>query len=350
MRSCNSIGPNESPSQLNAERISINTLLTKVRSIVRLVQRTFGIMEAILSLFYGALLGTVFSNYEEGPWWIITGVAASIIYLPLLIIKVRTQWILPDQIFEHLEAKIELNAIKQELARKEAIDGFIDQAIKTLNSATCKISSIEDALCESAMSDGISAVLSPLINRTQIVLDCNTAKFTVGALVRHYQKSNGEPEDVIEWLILRDDVGLGQEITTNPWSTRFSTGTALQIRQAFEIVLNENRIVECPLILKENTFQIVCSPIPLVCNESISGGVLCIIQECTKPPPKDVANILLIFGRIAANWLSKYDECIWNQYHDEKTSQTNSETSEKSNNKPAVVSHPPENKSSKSDI
>ncbi len=272
-------------------------------------------MEAVLSVFYGALLGTVFSNYEEGWWWIIAGVTASTIYLPLLIVKVRSQWILPDQIFEHLDAKIELNSIKQELARKEAIDGFIDQAIKTLNSATCKISSDhDDALCESAMSDGISAVLSPLIHRTQIVLDCNTAKFAVGVLVTHHQKSDDQPKRVTEWLILRDDVGVAQEVTEDPLSAHFSTGSTLQIRQALEIVLNENRMVERPLVIKAQSFQLVCSPIPLVCNEELSNGALWIVQECTQPPPQDVANILLIFGRIVANWISKYDECLWNQY------------------------------------
>ena len=176
MKSCD---PNQTPEFRKSPQTgksSVTVLLGKVRSLVRLVQRTFGVMEAVLSVFYGALIGTVFSNYDKGWWWIIAGFAASAIYLPLLIVKVRSQWILPDQIFEHLDAKLELDTIKQELARKEAIDGFIDQAIKTLNSATCRISSNKDeALCKSAVKDGLSDVLSPLINRTQIVLDCNTS-------------------------------------------------------------------------------------------------------------------------------------------------------------------------------
>lgn len=272
-------------------------------------------MEAVLSVFYGALLGTVFSNYDKGWWWLIAGFSASLIYLPLLIVKVRSQWILPDQIFEHLDAKLELHTIKQELARKEAIDGFIDQAIKTLNSATCWISNNKDkALCDSAVRDGLAEVLNPLINRTQIVLDCNTAKFSVGARVFHFAQIGSTPlicED--EWLIFRDDIGISQSIVGDPGNNPDAMGAELQFRQAIETVTNENRMVTAAIEIGSQNFQLICSPIPVVCNEESVNGVLWICQECLQRPPVDLNKILLIFGRITANWLSKYHDCLVNR-------------------------------------
>jgi hypothetical protein len=311
MTSCESNQQKKSYKEPNKAKLSVTELLGKVRSQVRLVQRTFGIMEAILSVFYGALVGTVLSNYDKGWGWIIAGFIASAVYLPLLIIKVRSQWILPDQIFEHLDAKLELNAIEQELARKKAIDGFIDQTIKTLNSATCRISNEPDqALCHSAVADGLADVLSPLINRTQIILDCNTSKFAVGAKVYHNFKREERVYYNQEMLIFRDDVGIRQVIPNDLEELISSTGVALQLRQTVETVVNENRLVECEVKINDQTFQLIGSPVPIVCNEEISNGALWIICECLQPRPRDLENILLIFGRVVANWLSKYDECL----------------------------------------
>lgn len=257
MKSCEPSQSPESQKSLQTGKSSITELLGKVRSLVRLVQRTFGVMEAVLSVFYGALIGTVFSNYDKGWWWIIAGIAASAIYLPLLIVKVRSQWILPDQIFEHLDAKLELNALKQELARKEAIDGFIDDAIKTLNSATCRISNEPDeSLCKSAVAEGLADVLSPLINRTQIILDCNTSKFAVGALVAHYFQNGEVPDYKNDWLIFRDDIGIKKEVIDDPSDMPSAMGIVLQFRQTLETVLNENRMVECTVKFHNQTYQL----------------------------------------------------------------------------------------------
>jgi hypothetical protein len=326
MKSCEPSQSSESEKSPQPRKVSVTGLLGMVQRLVRLVLRTFGVMEAVLSVFYGALIGTVFSNYDKGWWWIIAGIAASAIYLPLLIIKVSSQWILPDQIFEHLDAKLELNNIKQELARKEAIDGFIDQAIKTLNSATCRISSEPDeALCQSAVADGLADVLSPLINRTQIVLDCNTSKFAVGALVAHNFQAGEELDYKNDWLIFRDDVGIKQDVSNDPCYLTSATGIALQFRQTLETVLNENRLVECAVKIHNQTFQLIGGPIPLVCDEKVSNGALWIVRECLQPPPHDLGNILLIFGRVVANWLSKYDECLWQQANKSKLERYDSE-------------------------
>jgi hypothetical protein len=154
-------------------------------------------------------------------------------------------------------------------------------------------------------------VLSPLINRTQIILDCNTSRFAVGSLVAHEFQRDAETYRADDWLILRDDVGIKHEVAINPFGVPSAVGVTLQFRQTVETVLNENRMADCIINIRDEKFQLICSPIPLVCDEKISSGALWIVRECLQPPPHDLGNILLIFGRIVANWLSKYDECLW---------------------------------------
>ncbi len=284
-----------------------------VRSFFSFVYRTFGVMEALLGIGLGALV-SAWISLPDKAYLGLCALIAGAFYTPLLVLKLRAQWSLPEKLFDHLEAVDQLKATRKELARKEGIDGFIDMAIKSLNSATCRINSGQvDHICDSAVKDGLGDVLSNLINRTQIILDCDTARFSVGARVFHYAEAAGQTIRCDhEWLVLRDDLGVNEEVADDPadhYQTD-ATGTFLSFRQAIERATNENNLVIVPTTLRGRPIQLICSPIPVVCNEASANGVLWICQECTQPPPSDLANILLIFGRIVANWLSKYHDCL----------------------------------------
>jgi hypothetical protein len=293
--------------------VKASETIAAVRSFFSFVYRTFGVMEAFLGIGLGALVSAWISLPDKAylGW---CALAAGVFYTPLLVLKLRAQWCIPEKLFDHLEAVHQLETTRKELARKEGIDGFIDLAIKSLNSATCRINSDqEDHICDSAVKDGLGDVLSNLINRTQIILDCDTARFSVGARVLHYAEAAGRPIRYdYEWLVLRDDLGVNEEVDGDPagdYQTD-ATGTSLNFRQAIEKAINENTLVAVPTTLRGKPVQLICSPIPVVCNEARADGVLWICQECVQPPPSDLANILLIFGRVVANWLSKYHDCL----------------------------------------
>lgn len=294
-------------------KVKILESIAAVRSFFALVYRTFGVMEALLAIGLGALVSAWISlpdNAYLGWCALVTGV----FYTPLIILKLRAQWCIPEKLFDHLDAVHRLEQTRKELARKEGIDAFIDLAIKSLNSATCRINSDqEDHICDSAVKDGLSDVLSSLINRPQIILDCDTVKFSIGARVFHYVQAGSRPiRFEHEWLVLRDDLGVGEEVPCDPADGVMSdaTGTSLHFRQAIEKAVNENTLVAVATALRGKPVQLICSPIPVVCDEARADGVLWICRECIQPPPNDLGNILLIFGRVVANWLSKYHDCL----------------------------------------
>ena len=143
-------------------------------------------------------------------------------------------------------------------------------------------------------------------------------RFAVGARIFHYFDIGKELDYGHEWIVLRDDIGLEQEMGTDPGLCDGAIGTTLQFRQAIETVMNENRMVRCTVKIQNQSFQLICSPLPLVCDEQQADGILWMVQECLQAAPHDLENVLLIFGRITANWLSKYNECLADKINPEE--------------------------------
>jgi len=305
------------PSKATSSKSRLDDLVEKIRAYVTHVVRTFSIIEAFLGVLYGGVLGACISNKDTG-WLLLITLILSVIYLPMLIVKIRSQWMLPAHLFQNLQATEALAVTKKELARKASIDLFVDDAIKALNAGTCHISTGEpDAtLCDEAVEVGLRTVLTAVINRPQQILDCDMALFSVGVLVSHRMVSQvAFPTWDDRFIVLRDDFRVQDEVHAGGFGELApyldaATGAMLMFRHAFELAKNENRMDIRRVSVGGKMVQLISSPIPLVCDENHANGVIWLCRECIESPPEDLGNILRIFGRIVANWLYKYNECV----------------------------------------
>jgi len=272
----------------------------------------FSILETLCGLAFGAMLGARFSGVDSYTWllWLL-----GVFYVILLALKIWAQKLCPPALVEELNAKVSLNQAKAEVARKETIDAYVAHAICALNKRTCAINSqVEDQLCNTAIVSGLVEVLDPLINTPQYILDCNKSKFTISTVISHLhalESPNAITADYIHSILnFRDDLEITGYLNANVLDESNLTGVSLQIQNLIRTARNDNKLCSGNITASGRKAFIICSPIPLVCEIGAAGGVILMAHEGTCELPNDIENVLLIFGRIVSNWLSKYDDCV----------------------------------------
>ncbi|HAL70790.1 MAG TPA: hypothetical protein DCP71_03355 [Verrucomicrobiales bacterium] len=252
-------------------------------------------------------------------------IGTCIVYAPVLIVKVICQWQLPEHLFQNLDASLRLRSTSYALARKVTIDAFVDQSIKALNAKTCSLNSQVADVCDQPVFEGLKSMLLPIVDRPQQILDCEMAHFTVGVIVDYAELQTLELTEPVDedslWFrertffsMFRDDLGLKKQIFENVFKMNAPKGVALELLHSIQKAKNENTLDVRPVSMDNGqVIQLISSPIPMVCEENSPIGVIWVFRECDQIVPEDLDNILRIFGRIAANWLSKFDECHRNR-------------------------------------
>lgn len=282
------------------------------------------LLEAFISLFCASLIGASLSS-NPPQWLIYLMIGTCIVYAPVLIVKVICQWQLPEHLFQNLDASLRLRSTSYALARKVTIDAFVDQSIKALNAKTCSLNSQVADVCDQPVFEGLKSMLLPIVDRPQQILDCEMAHFTVGVIVDYAELQTLELTEPVDedslWFrertffsMFRDDLGLKKQIFENVFKMNAPKGVALELLHSIQKAKNENTLDVRPVSMDNGqVIQLISSPIPMVCEENSPIGVIWVFRECDQIVPEDLDNILRIFGRIAANWLSKFDECHRNR-------------------------------------
>jgi hypothetical protein len=62
--------------------------------------------------------------------------------------------------------------------------------------------------------------------------------------------------------------------------------------------------------IHNDIFTLICSPIPNVCEDCPADGIIFTVYKGVEICSQDSAEVLLIFGRILSNWVSKYNDCV----------------------------------------
>jgi len=263
------------------------------------------IFETAIGVTFGGLLGAHFSGKTyTGPLW-----ALGVAYLILLFVKLSTQRLFPAAVVEELKAKQLLEDSKKQVARRDIISEFITQSITALNAQTCAITSeAEQALCSQAASSGLANVIEPLISRPQYVFDCNESQFSVACLASY--RSPAPTGLIDEFMVFRDDHNIRGMLSSGLLCDHTAKGPLLDIQKVVQRCYNDNVFVCESFSPHGAQLAIVASPIPLVCETALSNGVLLFVTRCGHTCPTDVENTFRIFGRIIANWLAKYSECV----------------------------------------
>jgi len=294
----------------------MENVLRRVTSYVKTVSIVFLVLETILGLVVGGIIGALIDAPTYPVLLIIPLVISLPMFLALLCVKAFAQASFPAAAVEELQARCELDSVKKDVARKRTIDGYIEAAIRSLNLQTCSLTQEQmNDLCERNIEDGLRSVIGPVIQLPNYILDCNRSDFTIGAYLVYSLLPSDPNRHELDWVsnifVLRDDFGLGIYITPDLVDDQEASGTRFELRNALQKTHNHQKYFESVFPHEEADYTIVTSPIPQVCEGDYLTGVLFIVAKKLDSVPEDVERVLLIFGRILANWLSKYDDCNW---------------------------------------
>ena len=295
------------------------TLLKRFRHYIQTISWLLFFIETAVAVFLGALVGAAISD-SKWTWW---AVGVGVLYVLIFSIKFYTQRLFPASILGELEATEKLDIRDRELNRAKRIFTYLDQAVEKLNAQTCSIADPENPLYDETVEHGIRELIEPLINRPHYILACDSDTFTVAARVGHSTHPDATDEWIEYFIVFRDDLDIENSIVGNQdqldaFSDLAATGMRFKLRNAMHSAFNHNEYNVRSFEHHDKCYTIVTAPIPLICETPDAGGVLCIITNCQFSCPVDMPDVLRIYGRLIANWLDKYSECINNQRNAEQ--------------------------------
>ncbi|HTN37593.1 MAG TPA: hypothetical protein VL053_11000 [Arachidicoccus sp.] len=310
----------------------MDSLLDKLRSWIRVIQAALIgtiVIEAALVIIIGIASNKISESLNYWFWILLS---CTIVYIFLLIIKTLYQLKFPGSIAEELQAKRQLEQKNQLFERQKAINEFIDTAIKGLNEQTCFITGASggEHLCDQELGIRLRQLLEPIISYTDVILDTSTEKkFTIGIHLETYQKfpdnyesielnNYGENPIIQDYdlisdkgvIILCDDLNLSDLLPKQLLDLDMVKASQYEIQTAIKRTLNNLAFTKHDFTEKDIKYSIICSEILEVCSDDYSNGVLFIVFKEGITFPKDVPDILSIFNRVTANYVSKYNGCI----------------------------------------
>ncbi|WP_086543439.1 hypothetical protein [Algoriphagus antarcticus] len=201
-----------------------------------------------------------------------------------------------------------------------------------MNKQTCFIDSAGDNehLCDKELEVRLTELLQPIVSYTDVILDTSTEKkFTIGIHLDAYQKFPNNYDEIeikeAEWgkyisdwesisdkglIILRDELELSEILPKGLLDEERISGASYEIQTAIKRTLNNLTFNTHDFTFKDKRYTIICSEILEVCSDEYVNGVLFIVHKHGIVFPTDVPEVLRIFNRVTANYVSKYNSCI----------------------------------------
>jgi hypothetical protein len=313
----------------------MDKLLEKLKDWIKVIQAALlgviiieGILVIIISVASNNLGDTL--NY----WYGIL-LFCGLVYIFLLVIRAAYQYKFPSSIVDELISKRQLEEKNKLFDRQKAINEYITTAIQGLNKQTCVINDDTNNLhlCDQELEVRLTDLLQPIVSYTDVILDTSTEKkFSIGIHLDSYQKfpKNYDEIEIVEnefgpsiknldsildqgILILRDELNLSELLIKNLIDTERIGGASYEIQTAIKRTLTNLAFNSHDFIYKKTEYTIICSEILEVCSDDYVNGVLFIIFRKGIKYPADVPEILKIFNRVTANYVSKYNDCIYNK-------------------------------------
>ncbi len=276
----------------------------------------------------GGFLSNGIARFEIDASYLFIGIALFIILFALEWRDISRRKSFPVKILDNLMAEEELQNISEKHDRKIIMDEYFDDAVRELNENTCPINfslhTGNHEVCRESLEEGLRKVFKNLINNPNHFLNVNKSKFTIGIYHSYIYKKvnqgyNGQILDFDEvFITFRDDLGLGNLLPHNLKDITNSQGDSFRIHTKLLETFNNNKFSSDCIDINNIGHQIITSPIPQVCEDDSPEGVLYVIIDDQVEFPDDLENILLIMGRISANWISKFNNCILDHAYDKK--------------------------------
>ncbi len=310
----------------------MDKLLNKLNEWIRVIQAALLgtiIIEGILVIIIGVASNKVGDTFN---YWVGILICCSLVYIFLLAIKGAYQVKFPSSIVDELIAKRQLEIKDNLFERQKAINEYINSAIQGLNKQTCFIDvpNGREHLCDKELAVSLIELLQPIVSYTDVILDTSVEKkFTIGIHLDAYQKFPTDYKEVEieqgesgvsikDWipitdkgiLILKDELGLTALLQKGLVYAERISGASYEIQTAIKRTLNNLTFDTLNFTFNDKQYGIICSEILEVCSDEYVNGVLFIIHQNELSFPTDVPEVLSIFNRVTANYVSKYNSCI----------------------------------------
>lgn len=325
----------------------MDELLKKLNDWIKVIQAALIgtiIIEGVLVIVIGVASNKIETTFN---YWTGILIACSIVYIFLLVIKAAYQIKFPSSIVDELISKRQLDEKNKLFDRQKAINEYINSAILGLNKQTCVINITGDneSLCDKELEIRLTELLQPIVCYTDVILDTSTEKkFTIGIHLDAYHKFPKDIQDVkieetksgthiLDWspifdkglLILIDELGLKSILPKELVDKERISGASLEIQTSIKRTLNNLTFNTHNFSYNNIEYSIICSEILEVCSDEYVNGVLFIIHKHRMTYPTDVPEVLRIFNRVTANYVSKYNSCIVSEVISKKKKEIDAE-------------------------
>ncbi len=304
----------------------------KLRSWIRVIQTAILgviVIEGILVVLIGIASNKLGESVNHWSWILFGSV---VVYLFVMVIKAAYQIKFPSSIVDELISSRQLEIKNSLFERQKAINGFITASIQGLNRETCQIPPLggNGNLCDKELQQSLTELLKPIVSYTDVILDTGTEKyFSIGIHLESYfsfpndlQKVELEEEgdgvyvknsnEYLESgiLMLKDELNLFSLLPKKLVTDDRASGPSYEIQTCIKRTLNNLSFNSGTFTFNRKDYSIICSEILEICSDEYVNGVLFIIYKNGVKYPEDVPEILSIFNRITANFVSKYNSCI----------------------------------------
>ncbi|WP_323028571.1 hypothetical protein [Gelidibacter japonicus] len=320
----------------------MDKLLEKLNEWIKVIQAALLgtiVIEAILVIVIGIASNKITETFDH---WTGILIGCSLFYIFLIVIKAAYQFKFPSSIVDELISKRQLEEKNKLFDRQKAINEYINSAIQGLNKQTCSIDtrSNNEHLCDEELEVRLRELLQPIVSYTDVILDTSTEKkFTIGIHLDAYHKfpNNYDQIEIDEgdWgtyivdyepildkglIILKDELELYEILPKCLLDDERISGASYEIQTAIKRTLNNLTFNTNDFSYNDKEYSIICSEILEVCSDDYVNGVLFIIHRQGIIFPSDVPEILRIFNRVTANYVSKYNSCIVDEIMSKKES------------------------------
>ncbi|MDL2319662.1 hypothetical protein LJC45_00820 [Alistipes sp. OttesenSCG-928-B03] len=269
-------------------------------------------LEVVFAVSTGLAANFLTTTQWKDGGWIVTFIVSLLVYVVLKVINIVNSVKYPGSIVDELKAREELEENKKLFDRQNAVYEYIKGAVIGFNAITCKITDDDNDLCNQALKTGLNEVFANVANHSNVIFNAPLeSDFTIGCYLDSYYTY---PDEVSQRgvFIIKDDLDLNSCIPSDIMDIDNAQEATFEIQTSINICFNNASASETDFELSDRNYTIRTYPIYEVCCDN-SIGVLFIVSQSGIEVPQDVADIIDIFNRIATNYLSRYNQCVWDR-------------------------------------
>lgn len=279
----------------------------------------------IFEIVIGAIMAVASSQVKEvNSLWFGVLIFSILVFIALNVLKFISDKAFPKLLIENIENEIKKDNLSKSFARKSLINEAIASSLIGLNEQTCKLSynsegfyldqeEITNRMCDKDIEDGISNLINPLLNNMHLILESYDSKLTIGAYLKNIATENESRTDLdykTGIYTLKNDLKLNQLLDYNLIENQGLREEKLEFQNILKTSLHNNRFHKDFININDTNYMTICSPIPVVCDENDVDGLFFVIGKEIEEIPNDIDEVLKIFNRVIANWISKYNDCV----------------------------------------